>query len=268
MDFATLGGVGLALVGLIVGFTLDGGSVMALVDPTAALIVFGGSIGVTLTSTTLKNFLGIGKYLKIAFMGKAPDALEMIGQLTQLAQIARREGILALEERLSEYPNPFLQSGITLVVDGVDPELVKSMMQTEISFVEERHESAIQIFEHAGGFAPTMGIIGTVMGLIHVLGSLQDVTKLGPEIATAFTATLYGVASANVFWLPIANKLKKRNAEEMLLLEILMEGVLSIQAGENPNILSQKLRAFLAPNARNRSSSEEAGGVNAQTAQS
>jgi chemotaxis protein MotA len=266
MDFASLGGVAIAFVGLILGFTLDGGSVTALINPTAALIVFGGTIGVTLTSTTMKSFLGIGKYLKIAFFGKSSDPLEVIEQLTELAQIARREGILALEERVEDYPNAFLQSGIRLILDGVDSELAKSMMETEISFVEERHESAVQVFENAGGFSPTMGIIGTVMGLIHVLGSLQDVTKLGPQIATAFTATLYGVASANVLWLPIANKLKKRNAEELLLLEILMEGILSIQAGENPNILSQKLRAFLAPKARGRKSDAGAGDVNAKTA--
>lgn len=250
MDIATIVGIALALVGLVGGFTLDGGTIGALLQLTAAMIVFGGTIGATLTSTSLKNFMGIGKYLKIAFFEKKFDFLETIEFLVGLAQVARREGILALEDQIDNFPDEFMKNGIRLVVDGVDPELVKSMMSTELSFLEERHEVAIGIFESAGGFAPTMGIIGTVMGLIHVLGNLQSVSKLGPLIATAFTATLYGVASANVFWLPIAHKLKKRNADEVLLREIMMEGVLSIQAGENPTILGQKLRAFLSPTAR------------------
>jgi chemotaxis protein MotA len=146
------------------------------------------------------------------------------------------------------------------------------MMETELSYIEDRHEAAAHIFEVAGGFAPTMGIIGTVMGLVHVLSNLSDVQTLGPEIATAFTATLYGVASANVLWLPIANKLKRRNQEEVLLREIMLEGVLSIQAGENPNILGQKLKAFLAPSTRSRNSAagarkDKAGEPSVETAQ-
>jgi len=138
-------------------------------------------------------------------------------------------------------------------------------METELSYVEQRHEAGAKMFESAGGFAPTMGIIGTVMGLIHVLGNLSSVATLGPQIATAFTATLYGVASANVLWLPIANKLKERNASEMLLREIMLEGVLSIQAGENPTILGQKLRAFLAPAAR--TAKGKTGAQNAEAAE-
>lgn len=264
MDLATLIGIVIAITGLLWGFIGDGGSFTALIQPTAALIVFGGTIGATLTSSSLKQFLGVGKYLKIAFFSKKDDSLIVIDQLVQLATVARREGILALEEKLDEFQDEFLTNGIRLVVDGIDPELVKTMMETELSFVQERHDAAAHIFESAGGFAPTMGIIGTVMGLIHVLGDLSSVDKLGPEIATAFTATLYGVASANVVWLPIANKLKRRNAEEMLVREIIMEGVLSIQAGENPTILGQKLRAFLAPAERMRKNKKEVGEANAQ----
>ncbi|MDP9729204.1 flagellar motor protein [Alicyclobacillus tolerans] len=267
MDIATLAGIIIAVVGLVGGFMLDGGSFTALLQPNAALIVFGGTLGATLTSSSLKTFLRIGKYLKIAFLSKKIDYLDVIEQLVNLATIARREGILALEDRVESFPDQFLRDGIRLVVDGVDPELVKNMMETELSYVEQRHEIGAKMFEAAGGFAPTMGIIGTVMGLIHVLGSLQDVSKLGPQIATAFTATLYGVASANVFWLPIANKLKHRNEDEILLREIMMEGVLSIQAGENPTILGQKLKAFLPPADRIESSKGKTGEVNAETAQ-
>lgn len=250
MDLATIGGVLLATVSLVLAFILEGGSIMALLQPTAALIVFGGTIGATLTTVSVRQFLGVGKYLKVAFLNKPEDRLAIINQLVELAVIARREGILALEDREEEFSNEFIRKGIQLVVDGVDPELVKSMLETELSYLEERHETAARIFESAGGFAPTMGIIGTVMGLVHVLGGLSDVGSLGPKIAVAFIATLYGVASANIFWLPIAAKLKLRNEEEILNREIMLEGILSIQAGENPNVLRQKLKAFLAPAGR------------------
>jgi len=265
VDIATLGGILLAVISLVGAFVLDGGTLMALVQPTAAIIVFGGTIGATIASVTLRQFLNFGKYLKIAFLHKPLDALDTIEQLVDLATVARREGILALEERIEQFSDTFLQSGVRLVVDGIDPELVKNMLETELSFIEGRHETGAKLFEAAAGFAPTMGIIGTVMGLVHVLGNLKDVSSLGPQIATAFTATLYGVMSANVFWMPIANKLKARNGEEILLREIIMEGILSIQAGENPNILGQKLRAYLAPSERERKS-VQAGDVNVETA--
>lgn len=267
MDIATLVGVLGAVISLILGFTLDGGSLSALVQPSSALLVFGGTLGATLVTVSLKQFLGIFKYLKIAFMGKSENPLAVIEQLVQLATVARREGILALEEKVDEFPDPFLKTGVQLIVDGVDPELVKSMLETELSYIESRHSKSAKIFESAGGFAPTMGIIGTVMGLVHVLGNLKDVDKLGPEIASAFTATLYGVASANIFWLPIGNKLKARSADEVLVKEIIMEGILSIQAGENPNILGQKLKAFLPPMMREAKSDNRAGDLNVETSQ-
>ncbi len=267
MDLATLIGIIIAFLGLIVGFTADGGTIHALLQGPAALIVFGGTIGATLASTSMKRFIRIGKYLKIVFFRKVQEPQELIGQLVQLATVARREGILALEDKIEEFSDEFLKSGLRLVVDGVDPESVKNMMETELSFIDERHEDAARLFEIAGGFAPTMGIIGTVMGLIHVLSNLQDIGKLGPEIATAFTATLYGVASANVLWFPIANKLKHRHRDEQLTREIMVEGVLSIQAGENPTILGQKLKAFLSPDEREEKSRNKAGDLNAETAQ-
>lgn len=252
LDIATIGGIILAVVSLIVGFTLDGGSITALLNPAAFILVVGGTLGATMTTVGLKEFFSVGKYVKIALFQKKQQPLEMVETLIDLASVARREGILALEERLENTGDAFLHSALQLVVDGVDLELVREYLDTEVTYIEERHKGAARIFEAAGGFAPTMGIIGTVMGLVHVLGSLSDVTKLGPLIATAFTATLYGVASANVLWLPIGAKLKHRSEQEILLLEMVSEGVLSIQAGENPNILSQKLRAFLPPSQRNR----------------
>lgn len=266
MDLATIIGIVMALTGLILGFTMDGGALMSLANPTAVVIIIGGTLGATMTTVSMKEFLSIGKYFRVAFMHKQQNPLDVIDELVSLAAMARREGILALDERLDDKADAFLRNGIQLVVDGVDPELVKNIMEAELSYLEKRHEAAAHMFDTAGGFAPTMGIIGTVMGLVHVLGNLKNVDQLGPQIASAFTATLYGVASANVLWLPIANKLKRRNADEVLLREIILEGVLSIQAGENPNILAQKLKVFLAPSARMRKQ-EKAGETNAETVQ-
>lgn len=266
MDLATIIGIVMALTGLILGFTMDGGALMSLVNPTAVVIIIGGTLGATMTTVSMKEFLSIGKYFRVAFMHKQQNPLDVIDELVSLAAMARREGILALDERLDDKADAFLRNGIQLVVDGVDPELVKNIMEAELSYLEKRHEAGAHMFDTAGGFAPTMGIIGTVMGLVHVLGNLKNVDQLGPQIASAFTATLYGVASANVLWLPIANKLKRRNADEVLLREIVLEGVLSIQAGENPNILAQKLKVFLAPSARTRKQ-EKAGETNAETVQ-
>lgn len=268
MDFATVGGIILAIGSLILGFTMDGGSIAALIQVNAIILILGGTLGATMTSVGMREFLSIGRYFQKALFTKRHDPLATIDQLVELATVARREGILALEERVEAFEEPFLKNGIQFVVDGVDPELVKNMLETELAYLESRHEAGAKVFEAAGGFAPTMGIIGTVMGLVHVLGNLKNVDQLGPQIATAFTATLYGVASANVLWLPIAAKLKRRSADEVLRLEILIEGILSIQAGENPKILGQKLRAFLAPSARERKSLSEAGeAVNVETAQ-
>ncbi|WAH36603.1 flagellar motor protein [Alicyclobacillus dauci] len=265
MDFATIIGLIVAVVGLAFGFTLDGGSLASLWRLPALVIVFGGTIGATLLGSRMKSFTGIGKYLKIAFFTKATNPHDTIESLVNLAIQARREGILALEENVEQLDDQFLKNGVRLVVDGVDPELAKQMLETEISYIERRHEAGIGMFESAGGFAPTMGIIGTVMGLIHVLGNLDNVSKLGPEIATAFTATLYGVASANILWLPLANKLKARSEDEVLEREMTLEGILSIQAGENPNVLKQKLLSFLASSQRERKG--RAGEADAETAE-
>lgn len=250
MDFTTLAGLSLGLVSLIAAFVMEGGTVGALLGLSAAIIVFGGTVGATIVSFPMAQLKSVGPLLRIAFLGKSPDARSTIDELAELATLARREGILSLEERVEQYDDPFLRNGVQMIVDGVDPELVRSVLETDIQFVESRHEAGAGIFEAAGGFAPTMGIIGTVMGLIHVLGNLSNVSRLGPLIATAFIATLYGVGSANLVWLPIASKLKQRSKEELLVKELIMEGIVSIQAGENPLILRQKLLVFLAPKAR------------------
>ncbi|MHB1630189.1 MAG: flagellar motor protein [Bacilli bacterium] len=254
MDVTTIGGLVLGLLSLFVAFVMEGGSPLALFGLSAGLIVLGGTIGAVMVSFGTRQLKSIPALLKVAFVTKPEDPLDVIEQLVGLATVARREGILALEDKVESYSDEFFKNGVRLVVDGVDPELVRDILENELNALEARHESGAAVFEAAGGYAPTMGIIGTVMGLIHVLSNLSDVNKLGPLIATAFIATLYGVGSANLFWLPIATKLKTRSKEEMLSRELILEGILSIQAGENPTILGQKLRVFLAPGRRTKDS--------------
>lgn len=250
MDITTVVGLILGIVSLILGFTMEGGQVGALLQITAAIIVFGGTFGAVAVGMPLEQLKQVPKILKIAFVQKKQNPLAVIEDMVQLAMVARREGILALEEKIETYEDEFLKNGIRYVVDGIEPDLVRSILETELSFIESRHAKGAAIFEQAAGYAPTMGIIGTVMGLVQVLGSLSNVGELGPKIAVAFIATLYGVSSANVIYFPIANKLKARSREEVMIRELMIEGILSIQAGENPTILGQKLKAFLAPKLR------------------
>lgn len=259
MDLTSVVGLVLGLVSLVLAFTMEGGSIGALIGISAMVVVFGGTVGAVMLSFPGAQLRAMVPMLRITFLGKAQDPLVVVDELVGLATMARREGILSLEDRVDTFPDKFLQSGVRLIVDGVDPELVRSILETELSFVESRHEAGAAVFEAAGGFAPTMGIIGTVMGLIHVLGNLSDVAKLGPLIATAFIATLYGVGSANLFWLPVASKLKQRSKQEMLVKEMALEGILAVQAGENPSILRQKLLVFLAPKGRERKANADGG---------
>ncbi|MCY0875111.1 MAG: flagellar motor protein [Firmicutes bacterium] len=252
MDITTILGLVVGFASLLSAFVLEGGSPMALFGISAGMIVFGGTIGAVMVSFPSSQFKNVVPLFRTAFTNKKEDPLQVIEDLVSLANLARREGILSLEERVDKFNDPFFQNGVRLIVDGVDPELARSIMETELSYIEARHETNASIFEAAGGYAPTMGIIGTVMGLIHVLSNLTDIGKLGPLIATAFIATLYGVGSANILWLPIANKLKTKSKAEMLVRELILEGILSIQAGENPTILGQKLRVFLASGDRER----------------
>ena len=266
MDLTTLVGLVLGVSSLLVAFVIEGGSPLALFGLSAGIIVFGGTIGAVVISFPGEQLRAIIPLVRIVFQKPKDDPLLAIDQLVELAVTARREGILSLEEKIESYTDEFMKNGIRLIVDGVDPELVRSILETELSYIETRHELGASVFEAAGGFAPTLGIMGTVMGLIHVLSNLSNIATLGPLIATAFIATLYGVGSANLFWLPVATKLKARSKKEMLSKEIILEGVLSIQAGENPTILGQKLKVFLAPNARDKKKDDSAAGAGAADA--
>jgi len=252
MDLPLILGLGLAVFSLAGGFMLDGGHLGALLSFTAAIIVFGGTLGATAIAFSLSELKNIPKLFKIALFPKQQEPAQVIDLIVSLADEARREGLLYLENRLGEIDDQFLRKGVQLVVDGTDPELVRSIMEVELFAIEERHHIGSSIFETAGGYAPTMGIIGTVMGLIHVLGNMSDPNSLGPAIAVAFMATLYGVGSANVLWLPVGAKLANLSKKESTLRMLMIEGIVSLQAGYNPILIRERLSAFLNPDLRTR----------------
>jgi chemotaxis protein MotA len=250
MDLATVIGLLLAWGALVGSLLMEGGDVRALINIPAALLVFGGTFGAAMISCRLNQIMGLPDVLRRAFDDKAHDPAEVIRLLVRFAERARRDGLLVLEAEAKRVDDAFLQKGIRLAIDGTDPETVRDILETELHFLKARHKSGENIFTTLGGFAPTLGIIGTVMGLIHMLENLSDPGKMGPLIAGAFIATLYGVSSANLLFLPLANKLKARSQEEVTIREVMIEGILAIQAGDNPRIVEEKLKSFLAPRLR------------------
>lgn len=251
MDVATVVGLFLGVLSLIIGFTLEGGTLGALLQVTALLIVLGGTAGAVVVSFPGKTLKKLPFIIKYAFVRSKADPGETIEKLIGLANVSRREGLLALEGRQDEFSeDKFMSTGIQMVVDGVDSDVIDDILNRDIELYEQKILSIGRMFEAAGGFSPTMGIIGTVMGLVHVLGNLSSPSSLGPAIAVAFIATLYGVAGANVVYLPIFNKIKANLQQDVLIRQIKAEGILSVQYGENTMILRQKLFAFLSPEER------------------
>jgi chemotaxis protein MotA len=250
MDLASIIGIVLCFAGILIGFKLEGGEFSSLIQITAACIVFGGTFGAGIVSAPLHETLTLWKAVLKAFMRPHYEAGHMISKFVSYAEKVRREGLLVLEEDASQESDPFLRGGLQLVIDGNDTDLVKDILATELRYLEERHGRAAHYLESLGAFAPTFGIVGTVMGLIMVLQNLSDPSSLGHSVAVAFVATLYGVVSANAVFLPLAGKLRHASREEALMREIMIEGILSIQAGDNPRIVQEKLAAFLPPSER------------------
>jgi chemotaxis protein MotA len=246
IDFSLVGGLVLAFGGIIIGLLLEGSSPMKYVGKSAAIIVFGGTFGVTLMSVGLAAFKNIPSTAKRALTYQSMDRIKSIGALVNFAEKARREGLLVLEDELRQTEDEFLRRGVQLVVDGTDPELVKEILRTEVDTLHEERHAEAHVWETMGGFAPTMGICGTVIGLVLVLSNISDPSSLAASIAVAFIATLYGVGSANLLYLPIGNKLKACGTDEVAGKEMLIEGILSIQSGDNPRIVEEKLVAFLS----------------------
>lgn len=252
MDLTTIIGLilGVAIVGVVM--IMDGGSPAELfAHPSALLLTIGGAFVATLISFPMKKVTAVPKWFMKAFMGSGHEANQAIDLLTKMADKARREGLLSLEDEAKKLDDEFLRKGIMMAVDGVDPAQVRSILEIELHHLRERHEQGgIAFFTAAGGYGPTMGIIGTVMGLISVLKDLSDPGSLGASIAAAFLATLWGILSANLIWLPLAGKLRAKSEEEVQYRHLLLEGILALQAGENPRILREKLSAFLPPKER------------------
>jgi len=248
MNITTVLGLVFGFGMLITGYLIEGGSIGALFLLSPAIIVFGGTAGTILVSFNLEDIQRIPIMLKDCFTSRKSSEDEIIEFLVKLSEVARREGLLSLEENIensnAKNMNPMIVDGIKLIVDGTDPELVKNMLETKIMVKEHVRKTDISIFEAAGGYSPTMGIIGTVMGLVFVLGNLSDPSELSKSIAAAFIATLYGVAFANVVYLPLGSKLKQQWKKELAEAEMIVEGVLSIQAGENPGVVRAKLTNF------------------------
>src|SRR5690349_20370091 len=246
MDKTTLPGLILALVALLGGAMMEGTTPDKLVMLPAFIIVFGGTIGAAMISFPLSVTAALPKYFGILVKDVAHDLPHVVDTFVNLADRARREGLLALEQEAGNL-EPFTRRGIQMVVDGSDPALVREILEADIDGMRERHKPGAGFFEAMGGYAPTMGIIGTVMGLVHVLENLSEPDKLGPLIASAFLATLYGIFFANAAFLPLASKLKSKSAEEAHLKQLIVEGVLAVQSGDNPRVVREKLDAYLPP---------------------
>ena len=244
LDFATLGGLILGIGGIVGGLILEGGSVREIAAPTALLIVLGGTLGAVMISTPLSALSGGMRSLASVFYEKSQDPDILIEMLVDYSSKARKNGIVSLEQVANQAPDPFLRKALNLAVDGTDLQELRNMMELEIAVEEHHAETEAKIFESAGGYAPTIGIIGAVLGLIQVMKDLADIEKVGHGIATAFVATIYGVAFANLFFLPVAGKIKARAQQKTQMKELMLEGVVGIVEGLNPKLIRTKLGAY------------------------
>lgn len=252
MDFATV--IGLIIAGGTVGgaYMLEGGSFSSIFLTAPLMIVVGGTIGATIITTSMQTVRQVPRYLKLALFGRDYSFKGAIDSIFRLAEKARREGILGLENDMRQINDPFYRKAVRLLIDGTEVTALRGILETEMTYIEERHKRGIILFQKAGGFAPTLGILGTVLGLVHALGDTSDAQKMATSIAAAFIATLWGVGLANLFFLPISDKLRMRNDEEISYLELITEGVVAIQSGDSPRNIRSRLISYIDP--RHRSS--------------
>ena len=246
MEMTTILGLLIGIGGILIGNIIEGGHLGSLVQGAAAIIVFSGTLGAVILSSK-KRDLKLGLKMGREVFGEVDESRQRIilDEILESAKIARKESILAIEAKISGMSDPFLKNVIQSVVDGVDPQIIRSIYEKQIDLEEEKLNAGAKIWMDAGGFAPTVGIIGAVLGLIHVMGNLSDTSKLGAGIAVAFVATIYGVASSNLIFIPIANKLKKRVQDEIRIKEMILEGGLAILSGLTPSLIDIKLKSFL-----------------------
>ncbi|MEZ5626880.1 MAG: flagellar motor protein [Rhodocyclaceae bacterium] len=244
MDSISLIGLVLGLAAILIGQVLEGGHISSLIQPTAFLIVIGGTLGAVMLQSPLRVFQDGMRMAKWIFVPPALTHAQLIDQVVGWSHVARREGLLALENQIGAIADSFTQKGIQLLVDGVEPDRLRDVMEVEIGAWESRMKLGAKIWEAAGGYAPTIGILGAVMGLIHVMENLTDPSKLGAGIAVAFVATIYGVGSANLVFLPMAKKLQAHVARLVSLREMLVDGLVGIANGDNPRIIESRLQGY------------------------
>lgn len=245
IDLISFAGLFLALIAIVGGQLLEGGNVGSLLQLTAFVIVIGGTAGAVMLQCALPVFLRGMRMAKWAFVPPLLDGEALIQEVAAWSNTARRGGLLALEPAIEDLSDPFAKRGLQMLIDGAEPDALREALQVEVDAYEDQQRQAAKVWEAAGGYAPTIGILGAVLGLIHVMENLSDPSKLGAGIAVAFVATVYGVGSANLIFLPIANKLKNIIGREIMLREMLIEGLISVANGENPRLIQRKLQGFL-----------------------
>lgn len=264
VDIASIIGIVIGIILIIYGIITGDKGAAALwdfIDRQSAVITFGGAFCSVMTSYAMPDFIAGLKSISLIFKAPTQNVPEIIAKIIELSNVARKEGLLSLEEAAGELDDPFLKKGILLIVDGTDPELVRAIMETEITSVEERHKNKINFWQDVASMGPAWGMIGTLIGLINMLQELDDPSAIGPNMAIALITTLYGSMLANWIAIPTSNKLKAKNAAEIQVKEIMVEGLLSIQAGENPRVIEEKLKSFLAPKER-QTQADEGGDLN------
>jgi chemotaxis protein MotA len=247
MDIAAIVGIVATFIIVFVVQALEGGHAGSIILFPAMLLVFGGALGAAMAGGVMKDTIAIGALFKKAFLPKVTPPNDLVESIVKMAERARREGLLALEDAIKSVEHPFLKRGLQLAIDGTDPEELHDILHAEVAAKKKADKAGIKIFENMGGYAPTIGIIGTVMGLVHVLENLDKPETLGHSIAAAFVATLWGVMSSNVMWLPLAARLGRLSGIEAEEMELAIEGVLAIQSGANPRVVATKLRSLLPP---------------------
>lgn len=260
MDFATIIGmvlcIGLVLYGIMSGD--DGPAALGnFLHGQSALITIGGTFGSVLMANKLKDFVNGLKGFLLAIKESKTNQQEVIKKIIELSNVARKEGLLALEEAAADIDDPFMKKGILLIVDATEPELVRSILETELSCIEQRHKKVTAVWDNLAAMGPAWGMVGTLIGLINMLKHLEDVSSVGPNMSVALITTLYGSLLANWIATPVANKLRTNNSEEIAIKEVMIEGLLSIQAGENPRVIEEKLKSFLAPKERSNDNGDE-----------
>ncbi|MBN1380272.1 MAG: MotA/TolQ/ExbB proton channel family protein [Deltaproteobacteria bacterium] len=249
MDFATIIGI-LGGFGLVIIAMASGGGLAWFLDGPSAMIVFGGTFGAVLINYPIADILGVIKVARNVFTGKKQQPGDIINELVEMSRLSRREGIMSLQKKIGKKRDPFLVKAINLVMDGIDPAHVSEILETELDFIGERHRLGAEIFTTMGNFAPAMGLIGTLIGLVQMLTQMNNPGSIGPAMAVALITTFYGVLLANLVFLPIAGKLRTKSSQEILLKQLIINGILSIQSGDNPRVLEQKLHSYIAPRER------------------